>query len=175
MSSDFWIGVLLGGFVSLITGFVANFYTPPLREFISAKKLSFVERSKKRAFTEYLTLVEMKDAQSDKVLFFIHLYCISIVMFVMGFMFLILTVVLQWKYEHTYNIGTDLLIDVSTVFAMASLIAGGIRLLQGGLARSRLEDFSRYEASLKDRWGELPTQRLPNPIGSAPAATKTAP
>jgi len=71
MDVTFWVGLLVGGILSLIGSIIANLYNQKINLFLENRRFKLSNRRKTQEIKEFQTITALRNGERDKTLFFL--------------------------------------------------------------------------------------------------------
>ena len=168
MNASFWVGLGIGAALSLLASVVANLSHLKIASYLDSRKLLSREKQRKRAEEEQAAIIEMREGRRDKYLhtfFFMTSVINGGVAAFVSLVGLVLLVGLGVKLDDDGKVSGTVAQNFGLLFSASMLIfmcmVGLFLMGRGGgslhRVRDALEDYEKYEAEYRARWGEPPS------------------
>jgi hypothetical protein len=164
MGFSFWIGIAVGGVVSLLASFAANFFHSRMVNFLDSRKLGFQKRRRKNAHRLHSTIESLHSGKRDKYLYVLWLLQNATFAFVLGLGALLtgLIIVVLGRTSPDSSI-SDLLADpvakerfLGTTFllfvSLSSFFTAMSSIWRVREIQKALDNFDEYEADFRKKW-----------------------
>jgi hypothetical protein len=164
MENGIWIGLVVGGIISLAASVVANLLHPKVTSFLDSRKIVFNENRRRRSLQLYRVVTELNNGTRDRYIYMLRLATSAISMFMLAITAIFCGVVLlalsspptipivegPMKSEMYYRIGA---LTFFLFFAyFGAFLVRSITLRYKTIANA-LDDYPAFEAAFKKKWG----------------------
>jgi hypothetical protein len=163
MNYIFWLGIAVGGIISLLASIAANLFQARIINFLEGRKLDFRERRFKNARRLHRIILKLHSGKRDKYMYALRLtmlvgVCItsSIVAIAAGVVILVLGISPNALFALSDPVAVLRVLCVF-VFLFLSMFCTftGVRAQQRLSAiQDGLDNFAEYEADFKKKWGD---------------------
>jgi hypothetical protein len=88
MDYIFWTGIIIGALLGFFISVTANLATPSFQAYFSKSKAGWIERSKKRALSQFIFVMRFRTGTEDKYMYFVAQWSYIILLIIIAFVLL---------------------------------------------------------------------------------------
>jgi hypothetical protein len=166
MDTIFWVGIAIGGLISLLASIAANLFHSKMVSFLDHRKTGFRERRRKNAFAFHQVVKGLHEGERNKYVYMLRIsrnisthFLISYVS--LAAMLVIVSLGIAPDTQISWPIDPTMRFRLGALFFLMFFFIFGVVLLRTSIRRfSELQDaldyFDEYDADFKKEWGTTP-------------------
>jgi hypothetical protein len=166
MGFSFWVGITIGGVISVLASFAANLFHSRMVDFLDSRKLGFQERRRKSALRLHRVIGSLHSGKRDKYIYMLWLSGAVWGSFLTGIVALAAATIIASLGLPPPDVSVvSVLVDpvsktrLLSAFAMMFMSTFGIFNTLYSMRRFReiteaLDNFEKYEADFREKWGK---------------------